>query len=333
MNFAFSTPKALMLTMLLCLSPMSHANSTPSISDGILAKVNNEVILQSELITAMSDLAQRYQQNKLAINPQQLQQQALDELITRKLQLDIINKAGFSPDETVINQQLLQLATAQGFNSLAQFQQHLENKQSGSYTALRKQLIEDASLTALWQAQVAPRINISEQEVDVLLNSPEGVTIANEQVLLPEWKTSHILARIDSTQTEALAEQKINVLYQQLQQGADFASLAATYSDDTGSASQSGQLGWVGENQMVPAFEAMMKNTQVGDYSTPFRSPFGWHILKVEDVRQRDISTQYRRNLAKEVLFSRLAPQAEEDWVQELKAGAYIEILPVPKSH
>lgn len=78
---------------------------------------------------------------------------------------------------------------------------------------------------------------------------------------------------------------------------------------------------------MVPEFETMMKHTAKGDFSTPFRSQFGWHILKVNDVRQHDITEQYRRNAAHEYLFLHSAPQAQEDWLQELRSSAYIKNL------
>ena len=170
--------------------------------------------------------------------------------------------------------------------------------------------------------------------VSAPLITPEGIDIiklankkASDTMLVPQWNTSHILVKVDELQTDALAEQKINDLYSQLRNGADFASLASTYSDDPGSAGRGGDLDWVGEDQMIGPFEAMMKNTAVGDYSTPFKTQFGWHILKVEGQRQQDVSDEYRRTMARQALYQRLAPQAKEDWLQELRAGAYIQVL------
>jgi len=166
------------------------------------------------------------------------------------------------------------------------------------------------------------------------LLTPEGIDIikladkkASDTMLIPQWHTRHILVKVDNLQTDALAEQKINDLYEQLRGGADFASLASTYSDDPGSAGRGGDLDWVSEEDMVGPFEATMKNTAVGDYSAPFKTQFGWHILKVDGKRDQDISEQYRRNMARQALYQRLAPQAQEDWLQELRAGAYIQIL------
>lgn len=170
--------------------------------------------------------------------------------------------------------------------------------------------------------------------VSAPLLTPEGIDIIkladkkeSDKMLIPQWNTRHILIKVDELQTDALAEQKINDLYEQLRSGADFSGLASTYSDDPGSAGRGGDLDWVSAEDMVGPFEAVMKNTAVGDYSAPFKTQFGWHILKVEGKRQEDVSEQYRRNMARQALYQRLAPQAKEDWLQELRAGAYIQVL------
>lgn len=171
-------------------------------------------------------------------------------------------------------------------------------------------------------------------EVSQPIISPEGIDVVKladkksaDKMIIPQWRARHILIKVDNLQSEDLAKQKINDLYEQLRRGADFASLAATYSDDVGSAGRGGDLDWVEEGTMVPPFEQMMKATPVGDYSTPFKTQFGWHIVKVDSERQQDVSEQYRRTMAQETLYKRLAPQAQEDWLQELRAGAYVKIF------
>ncbi|WP_435980306.1 peptidylprolyl isomerase [Psychrobacter sp. DM4] len=170
--------------------------------------------------------------------------------------------------------------------------------------------------------------------VSAPLVTPEGIDIiklaskkSGDTMMVPQWRTSHILVKVDELQTDALAEQKINDLYAQLQGGADFAALASTYSDDPGSAGRGGDLDWVNEADTVGSFEATMKNTTVGDYSTPFKTQFGWHILKVIDTRNYDASDEYRRTMARQTLYQRLAPQAREDWLQELRAGSYVQVI------
>lgn len=164
--------------------------------------------------------------------------------------------------------------------------------------------------------------------------TPEGIDIikladtrSSDAIIVPQWHTRHILLKVDDMQTTEIAEQRINDLYEQLRRGADFADLASTYSDDPGSAGKGGDLDWVSEEQMVPAFEQAMKNTPVGDFSAPFQSQYGWHILQVLDTRDQNVTDQYRRNMARDALYQRMAPQAQEDWLQELRSTAYIQVF------
>lgn len=419
------------LIVALALISASIANIANAQSDGIAAVVNNSVILQSELTDATTALTQQYQAQNRPI-PSDINQKALDLLIANTLQLDLLKNAKIEPNDHLINQQLTQIATEQGFNDLQSFAQSLENEATGNFEALRQELINKNALETLQQSQVNARIKLNPKQVDTFLNSPaaqilnpteyrtfhirvpylddisrisneqkqqtlaaaerlrqalqtndprtaiqqaqvgysvnfqgadtgynerrnlppalsgiitalpvggvsepiltkEGVDVVklldkrNEpQVLLNEWQTSHILIKVDNTQPSAVAEQKINGIYSALQQGASFEQLASAYSDDKASAANQGRLGWVAEQQMVPAFETVMKNTAKGTYSTPFATQFGYHILKVDDTRKRDISQEFLRTKAEAYLFERTAPYAFEDWIQELKSNAYI---------
>lgn len=148
-----------------------------------------------------------------------------------------------------------------------------------------------------------------------------------QQRIIDQWHTRHILISPSTALPADMAKQQIDTIYEKLRQGEDFATLANTYSKDPGSASNGGDLGWVSEGDMVPSFEAMMKKTSVNDYSVPFQSQFGWHILKVDEKRQKDVSDVYRKNMAREILYQRMAPQALDDWMQELRAQAYVKIM------
>lgn len=414
----------------------ARASATGS-SDGIIAVVNDNTILKSELVNAINQTRARAEAAGEPINNAQLQSEVLDALIMRELQLSMINRMGLKPDEDAVNQRLAQIAQAEGLGSIQALQQSMDRTQPGSYAGLRAKLMEDAAIQTLQQRQVSRRVRITEQDIDAFLSSPEakrlnqseyqtihvrvpyiddynrlsdsqraqalevvkslrselqapnanveailaqaqsryqlpiqggnmgyhkaanlptaladqitelpigGVTepmvtpegidiikLADKReadsMVVPQWHVRHILVKVDALQNSAMAQQKINDLYEQLRQGADFADLAATYSDDPGSAGRGGDLEWVSEGDMVAPFEATMKNTAVGDYSAPFQTNFGWHILEVEDTRQQDVSDDYRRNLAQQALYQRLAPQAKEDWLQELRAGAYIQVM------
>ncbi|NNL57228.1 MAG: molecular chaperone SurA, partial [Pseudomonadales bacterium] len=100
-----------------------------------------------------------------------------------------------------------------------------------------------------------------------------GIAEASNETLV-----RHILVTPNEIRSEAEARELIFSIKAQLEQGTEFAALAKKHSDDPGSALAGGELGWSQPGQMVPAFEAVMDITDVGQTSEPFASTFGWHI-------------------------------------------------------
>lgn len=138
-------------------------------------------------------------------------------------------------------------------------------------------------------------------------------------------KVSHILINTRN-RSDAEAQKLIQDIQSQLRNGADFETLAQEYSDDPGTVAEGGKLGWVGPGQMVPAFKNTMMNTAVGETSDPFRSRFGWHILKVENKRQAEKSEQARRNEARRALQQRQYELELQNWLSQIREEAYVNV-------
>ena len=147
-----------------------------------------------------------------------------------------------------------------------------------------------------------------------------------ERTIVPQWQVRHILISPNEVVSLADAKSRIDSLYQRLQKGEDFDTLAKTFSNDPGSAGDGGSLGWVSTGEMVPVFDEVMQKTPVNDFSTPFQSQFGWHILQVNGERQQDVTEQYRRNIARQTLYQREFEQELDNWLREIRATAYVEI-------
>lgn len=126
----------------------------------------------------------------------------------------------------------------------------------------------------------------------------------------------------DDAETEALAQS----IYDQLEDGADFAELAQEYSDDPGSALNGGDLGWTSGDEFVPAFQRVMAATPTGEISKPFKTQYGWHILEVQDRREQDMSQEARRNMAVQILHTRRFEEELERWLKELRDEAFVEV-------
>ncbi|KAA8735643.1 peptidylprolyl isomerase [Acinetobacter qingfengensis] len=148
----------------------------------------------------------------------------------------------------------------------------------------------------------------------------------DKKAMITQYQTRHILIQPSEVVSPEDAKQKIEQIYQRLKQGADFSELAATYSNDPGSARDGGSLGWVAPGVMVPEFEKIMTETPAGQISVPFQTQYGWHILKVDNVRQVDMTQEYQRRMAKQILAERQYDTEVDGWMRELRANTYVDI-------
>jgi len=134
----------------------------------------------------------------------------------------------------------------------------------------------------------------------------------------------HILIKVNDAQNEAEAKQRILQLKNRIDTGADFAEVAKGFSEDL-SASKGGDLGWVYPGDTVPEFDRIMNSLQPNQISEPFLTNFGWHILQVLERRDSEISAERNRVAARLGLRQRKADEAYQQWLLQLRDGAYVE--------
>jgi len=149
---------------------------------------------------------------------------------------------------------------------------------------------------------------------------------SEQRAIVPQYQTRHILIQPSEVVSRDNAKQIIENIYNRLKAGEDFAVLAATFSNDPGSARDGGSLGWVNPGVMVPEFEEKMKNTPVGQISEPFQTQFGWHILQVTETRQQDMTNEYQERMARQILGERQFDTELDSWLREVRGNAYVEI-------
>ena len=147
-----------------------------------------------------------------------------------------------------------------------------------------------------------------------------------QQQLVEQTQVRHILIAPSTIRTDDEAKEMIDKLYERILGGNDFAEIARSNSDDAVSAIDGGNLGWVSPGQMVPEFEQMMEQTKKDQYSEPFRSQFGWHVLQVQDRRTQDMGDMIQTNQAQQVLHRRKYEEELSHWLLEIKHEAFIDI-------
>lgn len=129
---------------------------------------------------------------------------------------------------------------------------------------------------------------------------------------------SHILISTNekmSKEKEELAYAEIKSLYNRAKRGENFAQLAKDHSDDKGSGSRGGDLSWFGINRMVPEFEKVAFETAPGEISEPFKSQFGWHIIKVTERRGCGTMEEKRADIIKAIRKDDRSKMAKRSFV------------------
>ncbi|SDX54067.1 peptidyl-prolyl cis-trans isomerase SurA [Allochromatium warmingii] len=174
---------------------------------------------------------------------------------------------------------------------------------------------------------------LAEGEVSEPLRSASGFHILRMREIkaatpqdVTQTHARHILVRTNEIVSDEDARQRLTQLRERLVNGEEFANLARAHSDDTGSALKGGDLGWVDPGDTVPEFEQAMNALAIGAISAPFKSPFGWHIIQVQERRQQSASEDLLRIKAREALQRRKTEEATEEWLRQLRDEAYIEI-------
>ncbi len=156
-------------------------------------------------------------------------------------------------------------------------------------------------------AAIRAQVRLSEAELraeyERRKESFKGTESANAQ---------HILISAETPEQDAAAKARIDSLHAELEAGADFAGLARTNSADPGSAARGGDLGWFDRGDMVPEFEQLAFSLPVGQLSDPFKTQYGYHIMKVNERRAAGYRSfeQVREDLERTLTEQRAGDQA-----------------------
>jgi len=289
---------------------------TVEIIDSIVALVDEDVILRSELDLAVAGIVDRIKASGDAMPPMNLLEgQVLERLIIRELQVQRALQTGIRISDADVDQALLSLAQQNGI-TLQKMRQVIEGD-GEDFSEFRRNIGEEIMTDRLRQRIVNGMDPITDTEVDILLSS--------EDLSGGEYNISHIqmsLADGSTPQQIKEAQFKADDVYQRLVDGLDFASAAISYSDSQ-EALEGGNVGWRDLNTVPAFFADAVRGLNPGEFTQPIRSPAGFHIIKVNDYReQRQVVVEefHARHIMIET-NALVTPRLAMDKIIEIKQG------------
>ena len=257
------------------------APSRIDLLDRIVAIVNKEVITQFELNDRIARVQKEIQRRGTSsVDRAEIEHQVLERIIVEKVQLQFARDSGMRVDDLELDRTVNRVAEGNKL-SLTEFRQRLEGD-SIPFDKFRDELRNEILLSRLRDREVTSKLTVSEGEIDnLILEQSEKKEIGTE------YNVAHILIRVPEQATPPQVEARrarAEEVVRRLKDGTDFAQLAATYSDSP-DALQGGVMGWRSEQRLPELFVEALAGLKPGGASGVFRSPAGFHVIKLLDMR------------------------------------------------
>ncbi|PKG38253.1 peptidylprolyl isomerase SurA [Psychromonas sp. Urea-02u-13] len=307
------------------ISPSVMAKDPSKPLDKIEAVVNQEVILSSDITRMQKDIISRYAKKGQTLpSDGDLQKQILDKLITDRLQLQIADRIGMRINDAQLDQTLQQIAKDEGL-TLAQLKQQVQAR-GDSYAAYVDMIRDELTINEIRQMQVRRRINISDQEVEQMVDR------LNEQgEKTTKFNFAHIMLKIGkdapADKQQAMSDQA-DELAVKIKQGENVQTLAVEFSQGPKSL-EGGNWGWRTLDEIPSLFAKVFddQKTKKGDLIGPFRTDMGFHLIKILDKKGTEnimtVEVKARHILIKSniILSDEKAKQLLVNFREEILAG------------
>jgi len=266
----------------------------------VVAIVNDDVITQLELDAELDVIKQQLRGQRTAMPPDAvLRKQVLDRVVLMRIQLQRANSRLIRIDDETLNRAVESIAN-QNRMSLNELRQALQSD-GVDYSEYRERIRDEITVTRLQQREVHRLVEVTEQEVDDLLANRELQDKSNE-----EYHLQHILLVVPeaaSSDKIQAVKQKAQAVLQKINEGSDFAEMAVTHSDGQ-QALSGGDLGWRKFAEIPTLFATALEGMKSGDTSDLIRSPSGFHIIKLSEVREKNSTLLVDQTQSRHILIS-----------------------------
>jgi peptidyl-prolyl cis-trans isomerase SurA len=324
--------KIILTSLLLCCAfctTLSLAKSNSESLDKIIAVVNDDVITTSELQQSLAIVKlQIAQQNGPAPSENILKKQVLDQLISKKLQLQIAKQAGIGISDTDLDRAIETIAKQN--NATTEMLYERLNADGMSTTDYRREIRDQLTLQKLQQQEVVSRISITPDEVTSFMRSQlwqnnGAKEYRIEDILIP-------LSDAPSSSDIATARKHALLVIDQLNAGKNFREVAQSESGAK-NALDGGDLGWRKLPEIPSAFAEQVSRMQTKEIAGPIQTPNGFHIIRLSGMRK--VGSEEPAPSRKEVedlLMQRKFEEAVQGWISKLRSQAFIETSSTSKN-
>jgi peptidyl-prolyl cis-trans isomerase SurA len=319
--------KRLVVVIAAALVPVAAASAARAshVVERVVAVVNEEIILESELEQTAAALYRGPDPDSSEGKKQweETKHKALDQMIDGKLvqQQAVELKLSVTPEEV---DRAVQQVKEQNHLDDATFRQALAQQgftMEGYRKTLKRQILE----MKVVNTAVRSRVTVSDDEVKTYYKQNEKLVEGDRQshlrqilVAVPDHASD------DDVATKKRVAEKVVEL---ARGGTSFTELAKQYSDDDGTKSSGGDLGWVGKGVLVDALDAAMAAMEPGDVRGPIRTDRGWVILQMVERKSGDVKPyeEIKEQLRKQ-LYDQQVEKAQQSWLRELRKKAHVDV-------
>ena len=273
----------LSLGLLLALLATAPVQAATEVIDQVVAIVDDDIIMASELRERVSALSQSLQSRGVQMPPEDtLIRETLDQLILENIQLQMGRRAGVRIPDEEINRATQRIA-AQNRMSLEQFQAALQSR-GQSYENMREQVRREMIIRRVQMGNINQRVQITEEEVGNFMSTREGQNLTQ-----PEFRLLHALIALPSDASPeqvSAASSQAEAALSRIRSGTDFAQAVQNSTNPypfTG-----GDLGWRKLADLPSLFSDVAPALKPGETSEPIRSDSGFHIINLVEVRGRE---------------------------------------------
>ncbi len=301
-----------------------HAQAEYQELDAIVAIVDEDVVLASELLSRLEEVKQQIERQNMQAPPQDvLINQLMERLILENLQLQEAQKRGVEVDDETLTRAVLSFAERNQM-TIEQFQEQLL-LDGMSYREFREDIRNEMLIQRLQRNLVNRRITISDHDIEALLASPYY-----RQLLSDEFRVGHILLAVADGAGEAVidaAAAAAATIVEDLRAGADFQATAIAKSAGA-RALEGGDLGWRRAGELPSLFGDQVMELDVGETADPIRSASGFHVIQLLEQRGAGVQTEDQALvrhiliLPSEIRTMDEAEAASRDIHEQLLAGA-----------